>query len=108
MSIIGLYEGSKSIEVAREGVSRFFRRPKRCSRRTLFLWGCRTPNSRRYEKDIKAVSDQGKNAVVLTRFRDPFQDRDSAKDVDVILVAPKGPGAHWCAVSSPKAKACPR
>ncbi len=67
--------------------------PRRSSARTSFSWPCRTPSKpAAYEKDIAPNLAPGKTLLFSHGFSIHFKTIVPPKDVNVILVAPKGPG----------------
>ena len=91
--IIGLYEGSKSIAVAQEKgfevvpTSEAVRRAD-----VIFVALPDTKQPAAYEKDIEPNLTPGKTLLFSHGFAIHFKTIVPPKDVDVILVAPKGPG----------------
>ena len=91
--IIGLYEGSKSIPVAREKGFKVFRTAEAVRRGDVIFVAL--PDTRQpaaYEKDIAPHLRKGKTLLFSHGFAIHFKTILPPKDVDVILVAPKGPG----------------
>src|ERR1700739_4124871 len=91
--IIGLYEGSKSIAVAREHGFRVVP-PAEAVRRAdvIFVALPDTKQPAAYEKDIAPNLSKGKTLLFSHGFSIHFKTIVPPKNVDVILVAPKGPG----------------
>ena len=91
--IVGLYEGSKSIAVARERgfevvpTSEAVRRAD-----VIFVALPDTKQPAAYQKDIAPNLTKGKTLLFSHGFAIHFKTVKPPKDVDVILVAPKGPG----------------
>src|SRR5260221_520852 len=91
--IIGLYEGSKSIPVAKE---RGFEvvSPAEAVRRAdvIFVALPDTKQPAAYEKEIAPNLTKGKTLLFSHGFSIHFKTIVPPKNVNVILVAPKGPG----------------
>src|SRR5436190_5938814 len=91
--IIGLYEGSKSIPVAEEkgftvvGTGEAVRRAD-----VIFVAIPDTKQPKAYEQDIAPNLTKGKTLLFSHGFSIHFKTIVPPKDVNVILVAPKGPG----------------
>src|SRR5712671_6843971 len=91
--LIGLYEGSKSIPVAKEkgfevvSTSEAVRRAD-----VIFVAIPDTKQPSAYEKDIAPNLSKGKTLLFSHGFSIHFKTVVPPKNVDVILVAPKGPG----------------
>ncbi len=91
--IIGLYEGSKSIPVAREkgfevlNVAEAVRRAD-----VIFVALPDTKQAKVYERDIAPNLSAGKTLLFSHGFSIHFKTIVPPKNVNVILVAPKGPG----------------
>src|SRR5687768_8694343 len=91
--IIGLYEGSKSIPVAKERGFEVFNTAEAVRRAdVIFVALPDTKQAAAYEKDIKPNLTKGKTLLFSHGFSIHFKTIVPPKDVDVILVAPKGPG----------------
>jgi ketol-acid reductoisomerase len=91
--IIGLYEGSKSIAVARERGFKVFPTAEAVQRAdVIFVALPDTKQSAAYEKDIAPNLTKGKTLLFSHGFAIHFKTVVPPKNVDVILVAPKGPG----------------
>jgi ketol-acid reductoisomerase len=91
--IVGLYEGSKSIPVAREKGFRVFSTAEAVRRAdVIFVALPDTKQPAAYEKDIAPNLRKGKTLLFSHGFAIHFKTIVPPKDVDVILVAPKGPG----------------
>src|SRR5215467_229536 len=91
--IIGLYEGSKSIPVAREKGFKVVSTAEAVRRADVIFVGL--PDTRQpsvYERDIAPNLSKGKTLLFSHGFSIHFKTVKPPKDVDVILVAPKGPG----------------
>src|SRR5258706_5960619 len=91
--LIGLYEGSKSIPVAKEkgfevvSTSEAVRRAD-----VIFVALPDTKQPAAYEKDIAPNLTKGKTLLFSHGFSIHFKTIIPPKNIDVILVAPKGPG----------------
>src|SRR5271155_512845 len=91
--IIGLYEGSKSIPVAKERGFEVFSTAEAVRRAdVIFVALPDTKQPAAYEKDIAPNLTKGKTLLFSHGFSIHFKTIVPPKDVDVILVAPKGPG----------------
>ena len=91
--IIGLYEGSKSIEVAREKGFEVVSTGEAVKRAdVIFVALPDTKQAKAYEKDIAPNLSKGKTLLFSHGFSIHFKTIVPPKNVDVILVAPKGPG----------------
>lgn len=91
--IIGLYEGSKSIPVAKEKGFKVFNTGEAVRRAdVIFVALPDTKQAKAYEKDIAPNLAPGKALLFSHGFSIHFKTITPPKDVDVILVAPKGPG----------------
>jgi ketol-acid reductoisomerase len=91
--IIGLYEGSKSIPVAREKGFKVYPTAEAVRRAdVIFVAIPDTKQPKAYEKDIKPNLTKGKTLLFSHGFAIHFKTIVPPKNVDVILVAPKGPG----------------
>jgi len=91
--IIGLYEGSKSIAVAREKGFEVFPTGEAVKRAdVIFVALPDTKQASAYEKDIEPNLTKGKTLLFSHGFSIHFKTIVPPKNVDVILVAPKGPG----------------
>jgi ketol-acid reductoisomerase len=91
--IIGLYEGSKSIAVARERGFKVY--PTAEAVRLADVIFVALPDTKQlaaYEKDIAPNLTKGKTLLFSHGFAIHFKTVVPPKNVDVILVAPKGPG----------------
>src|ERR1700756_4205174 len=91
--IIGLYEGSKSIAVAKERGFQVFPPAEAVQRAdVIFVALPDTKQPAAYEKDIAPNLKKGKTLLFSHGFAIHFKTIVPPKDVNVILVAPKGPG----------------
>jgi len=91
--IIGLYEGSKSIPVARERGFQVYPTGEAVQRAdVIFVALPDTKQPAAYEKDIAPNLAKGKTLLFSHGFSIHFKPVVPPKNVDVILVAPKGPG----------------
>lgn len=91
--IIGLYEGSKSIPVAREKGFKVYPTAEAVRRAdVIFVALPDTKQAKVYEQDIKPNLAKGKTLLFSHGFSVHFKTLVPPKNVDVILVAPKGPG----------------
>src|SRR6187401_555749 len=91
--IIGLYEGSKSIPVAKEKGFEVVSTAEAVRRAdVIFVALPDTKQPACFEKDIKPNLSKGKTLLFSHGFAIHFKTIVPPKDVDVIMVAPKGPG----------------
>jgi ketol-acid reductoisomerase len=91
--IIGLYEGSKSIPVAREKGFKVYPTAEAVRRAdVIFVALPDTKQAKVYEQDIAPNLTKGKTLLFSHGFSIHFKTIVPPKNVDVILVAPKGPG----------------
>ena len=91
--IIGLYDGSKSIPVAKEKGFEVFNTGEAVRRAdVIFVAIPDTKQPKAYQKDIAPNLRKGKTLLFSHGFSIHFKTVVPPKDVDVILVAPKGPG----------------
>ena len=91
--IIGLYEGSKSIAVAREMGFEVYPTAEAVQKADVIMVALPdTKQPAAYEKDIAPNLTKGKTLLFSHGFSIHFKTIVPPKDVDVILVAPKGPG----------------
>jgi ketol-acid reductoisomerase len=91
--IIGLYEGSKSIPVAKEKGFRVVSTAEAVRQAdVIFVALPDTKQAKVYEKDIEPNLTKGKTLLFSHGFSIHFKTIVPPKNVDVILVAPKGPG----------------
>lgn len=91
--IIGLYEGSKSIPVAKEKGFEVVTTAEAVKRAdVIFVAIPDTKQPAAYKKDIEPNLTKGKTLLFSHGFAIHFKTIVAPKDVNVILVAPKGPG----------------
>ena len=91
--IIGLYEGSKSIAVAREKGFQVYSTAEAVKRAdVIFVAIPDTKQAKAYKQDIEPNLTKGKTLLFSHGFAIHFKTIVPPKDVNVILVAPKGPG----------------
>jgi ketol-acid reductoisomerase len=91
--IIGLYEGSKSIPVAKEKGFEVYPTAEAVRRAdVIFVALPDTKQPKAYQKDIAPNLSKGKTLLFSHGFSIHFKTIVPPKEVDVILVAPKGPG----------------
>src|SRR5829696_1213295 len=91
--IIGLYPESKSVAVAKEKGFPVFNTGEAVKRAdVIFVALPDTKQAAAYEKDIKPNLSKGKTLLFSHGFSIHFKTVVPPADVDVILVAPKGPG----------------
>jgi ketol-acid reductoisomerase len=91
--IIGLYVGSKSIPVAKEKGFQVFPTAEAVRRAdVIFVALPDTKQPAAYEKDIAPNLAKGKTLLFSHGFSIHFKTIVPPRNVDVILVAPKGPG----------------
>src|SRR6187549_2544294 len=91
--IIGLYPGSKSIPVAKERGFEVFDTGEAVRRAdVIFVALPDTKQAAAFEKDIRPNLTKGKTLLFSHGFAIHFKTVVPPKDVNVILVAPKGPG----------------
>src|ERR1700691_113846 len=91
--IIGLYESSKSIPVAQEKGFEVVSTAEAVRRAdVIFVAIPDTKQPKAYEKDIAPNLTKGKTLLFSHGFAIHFKTVVPPKNVDVILVAPKGPG----------------
>ncbi len=91
--IIGLYEGSKSIAVAKEKGFEVYLTAEAVRRADVIMVALPdTKQPAAYEKDIAPNLTKGKTILFSHGFSVHFKTIVPPADVDVILVAPKGPG----------------
>lgn len=91
--IVGLYEGSKSIAVAREMGFEVVPTAEAVRQGDVIMVAL--PDTKQpavYERDIAPNLSKGKTLLFSHGFAVHFKTVVPPKDVDVILVAPKGPG----------------
>jgi ketol-acid reductoisomerase len=91
--IVGLYEGSKSIPVAKERGFEVVSTAEAVRRGDVIMVALPdTKQPAAYEKDIAPNLARGKTLLFSHGFSIHFKTVVPPKQVDVILVAPKGPG----------------
>mgnify|MGYP003887232969 CR=1 FL=1 len=91
--IIGLYEGSKSIKVAREKGFEVLASAEAVKRADVIMIALPdTKQAAAYEKDIAPNLTAGKTLLFSHGFAIHFKTIVPPKNVNVIMVAPKGPG----------------
>jgi ketol-acid reductoisomerase len=91
--IIGLYEGSKSIPVAKEKGFEVVSTAAAVKRADVIMVALPdTKQPAAYEKDIKPNLSAGKTLLFSHGFSIHFKTIVPPKNVNVIMVAPKGPG----------------
>jgi len=91
--IIGLYEGSKSIAVAREKGFEVVATAEAVKRADVIMVALPdTKQAAAYEKDIAPNLTKGKTLLFSHGFAIHFKTVVVPKNVNVIMVAPKGPG----------------
>jgi ketol-acid reductoisomerase len=91
--IIGLYEGSKSIAVAEEKGFEVFTTAEAVKRADVIMLAIPdTKQPTAYKKDIEPNLTKGKTLLFSHGFAIHFKTIVPPKNVNVIMVAPKGPG----------------
>ena len=91
--IIGLYEGSKSIAVAKQKGFEVYPTAEAVRRADVIMVALPdTKQAAAYEKDIAPNLTKGKTLVFSHGFAIHFKTVFPPKNVNVIMVAPKGPG----------------
>src|SRR3982750_4239968 len=91
--IIGLYEGSKSIPVAKEKGFKVVSTAEAVRQAdVIFVALPDTKQASVYAKDIAPNLSKGKTLLFSHGFSIHFKTVVPPKNIDVILVAPKGPG----------------
>src|SRR5688572_33308346 len=91
--IVGLYPGSKSIAVAKEKGFEVYDTAEAVKRADVIFVGLPdTKQAAAFEKDIRPNLTKGKTLLFSHGFSIHFKTIVPPKDVDVIMVAPKGPG----------------
>ena len=91
--IIGLYPGSKSIAVAKEKGFEVFETAEAVKKAdVIFVALPDTKQADVYKKDIEPNLTKGKTLLFSHGFAIHFKTIVPPKNVDVIMVAPKGPG----------------
>src|SRR5437016_7346299 len=91
--IVGLYEGSRSIPVAQEKGFAVVSTGEAVRRADVIFVGL--PDTKQpdaYDRDIAPNLSRGKTLIFPHGFSIHFKTVVPPKDIDVILVAPKGPG----------------
>ena len=91
--IIGLYEGSKSIAVAKDKGFEVYPTAEAVKRADVIMVAL--PDTKQpacYEKDIAPNLSKGKTLLFSHGFSIHYKTIVPPKDINVILVAPKGPG----------------
>src|SRR5258706_8067804 len=91
--LVGLYEGSKSIPVAKAKGFQVVSTAEAVRRADVIFVGL--PDTKQpsvYERDIAPNLKKGKTLLFSHGFSIHFKTVVPPKDIDVILVAPKGPG----------------
>src|SRR6202012_4214201 len=91
--IIGLYEGSKSIPVAKEKGFKVVTTAEAVKQADVIMVALPdTKQAAAYKKDIEPNLTKGKTLVFSHGFSIHFKTIVPPKDVNIIMVAPKGPG----------------
>src|SRR5450432_424729 len=91
--IIGLYEGSKSIPVAKEKGFEVVTTAEAVKRADVIMVALPdTKQAKCYKKDIEPNLTKGKTLVFSHGFSIHFKTIVPPKNVNIIMVAPKGPG----------------
>jgi ketol-acid reductoisomerase len=91
--IIGLYKGSKSIAVAKKKGFQVFETAEAVQKADVIMIAAPdTKQSKLYKKDIAPHLKPGKTLVFSHGFSIHFKTVVPPKNVNVIMVAPKGPG----------------
>jgi ketol-acid reductoisomerase len=91
--IVGLYEGSKSVAVAEEKGFKVYPTAEAVQKAdVIFVALPDTKQAACYKKDIEPHLTKGKTLLFSHGFSIHFKTVIPPQDVDVILVAPKGPG----------------
>ena len=91
--IVGLYEGSKSAEKARSHGLTVMTVPEATKAADIIM--ILIPDERQadmYKKDIEPYLTEGKALAFAHGFNIHFGQIEPPKDVDVFMIAPKGPG----------------
>ena len=95
--IIGLYPGSKSIQVAKDKGFEVFDSAEAVKKAdVIFVALPDTKQAAAYKKDIEPNLTKGKTLLFSHGFSIHFKTIVPPKNVNVILVAPKGPGHIVC------------
>lgn len=91
--IIGLYKGSKSADVARKKGFKVFETAEAVRRADVIMVAIPdTKQPKAYKQDIEPNLTKGKTLLFSHGFSIHFKTIVPPKNVDVIMVAPKGPG----------------
>jgi ketol-acid reductoisomerase len=91
--IIGLYKGSKSVPVAKEKGFEVLETAEAVKKADVIMIAAPdTKQAALYKKDIEPNLSKGKTLVFSHGFSIHFKTIKPSKDVNVIMVAPKGPG----------------
>jgi len=91
--IVGLYEGSSSRDVAKKLGLEVFDNAEATKRGDVIMLGLPDMKQKAvYETDVKPNLKKGKTLVFAHGFTIHYGQIVPPKDVDVIMVAPKGPG----------------
>src|SRR3954464_7148213 len=91
--IVGLYPGSKSAAVAKERGFEGYETGEAVKRAdVIFVARPDTKQAAAFEKDIRPNLSKGKTLVFSHGFSIHFKTIVPPKDVNIIMVAPKGPG----------------
>tara|TARA_B100001123_G_scaffold61799_1_gene67540 strand:- start:235 stop:1260 length:1026 start_codon:yes stop_codon:yes gene_type:complete len=91
--IIGLYKGSKSRRVAKQNGFQVYDTAEAVRRADVIMVALPdTKQSKCYKEDIEPNLKKGKSLLFSHGFSIHFKTIVPPKDVDVIMVAPKGPG----------------
>ncbi len=91
--IIGLYEGSKSVAVAKQKGFEVYTTAEAVKRADVIMVALPdTKQAAAYEKDIAPNLSKGKTLLFSHGFAIHFKTVVPPKNVNVIMVAPKGPG----------------
>ena len=91
--IIGLYEGSKSIPVAKEKGFKVVTTAEAVRQADVIMVALPdTKQAKCYKKDIEPNLAKGKTLVFSHGFSIHFKTIVPPKNVNIIMVAPKGPG----------------
>jgi ketol-acid reductoisomerase len=107
--IIGLYEGSKSIPVAEKLGFKVFSVAEAVRQADVIMMA--VPDMKQqavYESEIEPNLKKGKTLVFIHGFAIHYGLITPPKGVNVIMVAPKGPGHMSCARSIRRARASRR
>ena len=91
--IVGLYKGSKSVPVAEEHGFQVLEVAEAAKKADILFFA--TPDLKSasiYEKEVAPHLQKGKALLFSHGFAVHFKTIEPPKEVDVIMVAPKGPG----------------